>query len=131
MSDFQRYNPGKDKGNLHTRSNTRLNNRDMIDMELFGGTKSKNNIYIEREEFFKNSKIKNFNENNEDNDSFEEDNFNNFANVNNNTVNRITDLDFNNFKDANRGMPIRDINLNNKRYNKDNKDDDANFIIKK
>ena len=126
MSEFQNYNSGKEKGMLHSRANTRLNNRDMMDMEIFGGNNS-HNIYIERDEFLKNSKINKFN----DNDSFEEDNFNNFASVKSNTINRITDLDFDDFKNGNRGMPVRSQNVNHKRFNKDNDNDESNFIVKK
>jgi hypothetical protein len=162
MSD---YSSGKDKGNLHTRANTRLNNRDMIDMELFGGN-NYHNIYIERDEFLKNSK--NNKTKNSDDDSFDEDNFNNFASVKSSytsdsnvkssytsdsnvkssytsdsnvrgNIYRITDMNFDNFKDANRGMPIRGQNFQSKRFNKDSNNDNENindfreseFIIKK
>ena len=94
----------KDKKNLHTRSNTRYNDRNLLDIQLKRGlvNTNLNRIDIERDEFMKQSRVKNIN----DEDSFDDDNFNNFASTKN--TNRITDLDFNNFKSADRGMPIRD-----------------------
>lgn len=123
------YNyPGKDKSDLHTFSNTRLNDRDLIDIEIFGNNninQQKNSIYIERDEFLKNSK------NNKliDDDNFNDDNFNNFANINNNNSN-ITDFNFDNFKNANRGMPIRGQNISHKRFNRDHFEETPEFIIK-
>jgi len=128
---------GKDKGDLHTFANTRLNDRELIDIEIFGKTninEQKKSIYIERDEFLKNSK------NNKifDNDSFEDDSFNNFANINKtnktNIINTTNTTIFDDFKDANRGMPIRSQNIYYKKSNKDQSKEQSeelpNFIIK-
>lgn len=117
---------GKDRGDLHTYANTRLNDRELIDIEIFGNNninQQKNSIYIERDDFFKNSK-----NNNLDNDSFDDDDFNNFANVKKN--NNITNFNFDNFTNANRGMPIRGQNISHKRFNKDQVEETPEFIIK-
>ena len=39
---------------------------------------------------------------------------------------QITDLDFNNFKSSDRGMPIRGQSVSHKRFNRDQNSDDDN-----
>ena len=122
-------NPGRNRGDLLNRANTRLNNRDLLDMQIFGKGNLKDNIYIERDEFMKHSRTKNIDE-----DSFDDDNFNNFASTKN--TNRITDLDFSNFKSSDRGMPIRGQSISHRRFNRDQEqdnddDDNQNFIVTK
>ena len=107
----------RDKTNLHENSNVRLNNRDMLDIQLNKDRNSKKNIQIsridiERDEFMRNS-------NNDQNNDFSSPyNFNNSNNFNNST-------DFND--DMIRGMPMRgNVQIKDDQYI--NNDNDDSFL---
>jgi hypothetical protein len=113
----------RDKSNLHENSNIRLNNRDMLDIQLNKDRNSKKNIQldridIERDEFMRNS---NSDQNNDStspynfNDSNNSNNFNeNFANFNDDMI---------------RGMPMRgNVQMKDDLYKNNNNNNDDSFL---
>jgi len=128
MSDFRFSvsNQDKDRGSLHQRSNTKINNRSFMDMEIFGNrggftTDPINKMNIERDEFFINSK------------SFKSDDV-----LDNNL--QEENINFDDFKvdRPSRGMPFRSSMINNKKFGKDKMDEEicqqnnnSDFIYKK
>jgi hypothetical protein len=105
----------KDKNKLTTRSNTRYNDRNLLDIELKKGMNNQNvnRFDIERDEFMKSS----YEDNNNDNNQNTNDNESNDENAN---IGRITRNNFDRGFDRklDRGMPFRsEVNIRKNLHN--------------
>ena len=104
----------KDKNKLTTRSNTRYNDRNLLDIELKKGMNNQNvnRFDIERDEFMKSSYEDNDNDNNNKNKDNESNDDINFGQITKNKFDRGFD------KKLDRGMPFRsEVNISKNLHN--------------